>query len=231
MVVLAGILPQFVTDLIDELNELSGHWWFLAIIFAIAYLDSVIPIVPSETTVILGGVAAGLGDQSLPLVIACGAVGAFLGDNTAYLIGAKMSGFIQRNAAKKPKRQARLDWATTQIRNRGGLLLITARFIPGGRTALTLSSGITHQPRAWFVSWIALAAAIWASYAALLGYFGGKAFADDHTTAFLVAFGTAIGITLVIEVVRHVRDSSKSVAEELVDVVTPVAEPLADDRD
>jgi membrane-associated protein len=231
MVVLAGILPQFVTDLIDELNELSGHWWFLAIIFAIAYLDSVIPIVPSETTVILGGVAAGLGDQSLPLVIACGAVGAFLGDNTAYLIGAKMSSFIQRNAAKKPKRQARLDWATTQIRNRGGLLLITARFIPGGRTALTLSSGITHQPRAWFVSWIALAATIWASYAALLGYFGGKAFADDHTTAFLVAFGTAIGITVVIEVVRHFRDSSKSVAEELVEVVTPVAEPATDESD
>lgn len=231
MVVLAGILPQFVTDLIDELNELSGHWWFLAIIFAIAYLDSVIPIVPSETTVILGGVAAGLGDQSLPLVIACGAVGAFLGDNTAYLIGAKMSSFIQRNAAKKPKRQARLDWATTQIRNRGGLLLITARFIPGGRTALTLSSGVTHQPRAWFVSWIALAATIWASYAALLGYFGGKAFADDHTTAFLVAFGTAIGITVVIEVVRHFRDSSKSVAEELVEVVTPVAEPATDERD
>ena len=221
----AALLPEFVTDLIDELNELSSHWWFLAIIFAIAYLDSVIPIVPSETTVILGGVAAGLGEQSLPAVIACGAAGAFLGDNSAYLIGARMSGFIRRNAAKRPKRQARLDWATTQIRSRGGLLLITARFIPGGRTALTLASGITHQPRRWFVGWIALAATIWASYAALLGYFGGKAFADDHTTAFLVAFGTAIGMTVLIEVFRHFRDRHRSVAEELADVITPVVEP------
>ena len=105
------------------------------------------PIVPSETTVIIGGVAAGVGDQNLLAVIACGAVGAFLGDNTAYLIGSRMSGWIQRQAAKKPKRQLRLDWAAEQIRVRGGLLLITARFIPGGRTALTLSSGITHQPR------------------------------------------------------------------------------------
>lgn len=231
MVVLAGILPEFVTDLLDKLDDLSSHWWFLAIIFLIAYLDSVIPIVPSETTVILGGVAAGQGDQSLALVIACGALGAFLGDNTAYLVGSKMSGFIRRNAAKKPKRQARLDWATSQIRSRGGLLLITARFIPGGRTALTLASGITHQPRAWFMGWIAVAASVWASYAAMLGYFGGKAFADDHAKAFGVAFGAAIGITVLIEVVRHVRDRSKSVAEELVDVVTPVAEPALDGDD
>ena len=65
-----------------------------------------------------------------------------------------MSGWIRRQAAKKEKRQRQLDWATEQIRIRGGLLLITARFIPGGRTALTVSCGITHQPRAWFVAWI-----------------------------------------------------------------------------
>jgi len=34
---------------------------------------------------------------------------------------------------------------------------------------------------------------------------GGKAFEDDHTKAFLVAFASAIGVTVVIEIVRHVR--------------------------
>ena len=34
-----------------------------------------------------------------------------------------------------------------QINDRGGLLLITARFIPGGRTAVTIASGITRQSR------------------------------------------------------------------------------------
>jgi membrane protein DedA with SNARE-associated domain len=196
---------DMVGELSDWLNEFSGKWYFLPIIFLVAYFDSVIPIVPSETTVIIGGVAAGLGDQNLLAVILCGAVGAFLGDNTAYLIGSRMSGWIKRQAAKKPKRQLRLDWASEQIRVRGGLLLITARFIPGGRTALTLSSGITHQPRRWFVGWTAIAASIWASYAALLGYFGGKAFEDNHTAAFLVAFSAAIGITVIIELIRHLR--------------------------
>ena len=51
----------------------------------------------------------------------------------------------------------------------------------------------------------AVAAVIWASYAALLGYVGGKAFADNHTVAFLVAFGLALSINVVIEVTRHIR--------------------------
>lgn len=192
-------------DLSDWLNDFSGNWYFLLIIFGVAFFDSVVPIVPSETTVIIGGVAAGSGLQPLWAVIVCGAVGAFLGDNTAYVIGARLSGWIRRQAAKKPKRQLRLEWATEQIRTRGGLLLVTARFIPGGRTALTISSGITHQPRRWFMGWIAIAVIIWASYAALLGYIGGKAFEDDHTTAFLIAFGSALGINVVIELVRHFR--------------------------
>lgn len=197
------LLANALTDLADWLGDFSANWWFLGIIFVIALLDSVIPVVPSETMVIIGGVAAGAGDQSLVLVILCGATGAFLGDNTAYLIGANMSGWIERRAESRPKQQRRLEWAEEQIRVRGGLLLITARFIPGGRTALTISSGVTHQPRRWFMGWIAVAVTIWATYAALLGYVGGKAFEDDHTRAFLVAFGTAIAATVLIEVVRH----------------------------
>ncbi len=200
-----ALIANVITDATDWLSDFSSNWWFLGIIFVIAYLDSVVPVVPSETMVIIGGVAAGLGDQQLLGVIAAGAIGAFLGDNTAYLLGARMSGFIHRQAEKRSKWGHRLDWAAEQIRTRGGLLLITARFIPGGRTALTVSSGITHQPHAWFIGWVAVATTIWATYAALLGFLGGKAFEDNHTQAFLVAFAGAIAVTLIIEAVRHLR--------------------------
>ena len=152
------MIAGIITDLTDWLDEIAGNWWFLLVIFGIAYLDSVIPIVPSETAVIIGGVAAGQGDQKLLLVILAGASGAFLGDNTAYLIGRRFSPWIQRRAERKPKTAKRLDWAANAIRQRGGLLLITARFIPGGRTALTISSGLTHQPHGWFAAWVAVAA-------------------------------------------------------------------------
>jgi membrane-associated protein len=197
------MVAGIVTDLTDWLDRISSHWWFLLIILVIAFLDSVIPVVPSETCVIIGGVAASLDHQNLYAVIAAGAIGAFLGDNTAYQIGFRASGWFDRRAEDKPKFAKKLVWAQQQIKDRGGLLLITARFIPGGRTALTLSSGITRQRRWWFVSWVALAVTIWATYAALLGRIGGQAFQNDHTKAFLLAFGLAIGTNVLIEVARH----------------------------
>lgn len=199
----SAILANVLTDASEWLEEFSSRWYFLAIILLIAYLDSVIPVVPSETMVIVGGVAAGVGEQSLLLVIICGAVGAALGDNTAYLIGARLSGVIRRRAERSPKLARRLVWANEQIAFRGGPLLVTARFIPGGRTALTISCGITHQPKKWFVAWILVAVSIWATYAAVLGYVFGDSF--DHTTALILAFVTALAINGLIEVLRHVR--------------------------
>lgn len=196
---------RLVTGATDYLHDLSSHWWFILLIALIALLDSVIPVVPSETAVITGGVAAGQGQYWLGFVIIAGAVGAFIGDNIAYQIGDSLKGPLRRRAERREKFAARLDWAADQIRSRGGLLLITARFIPGGRTVLTLSCGITDQPRGWFVGWVAIATAIWATYGATLGYIFGEAFEDDHTMAFLIAFGTALAITGVIEVVRHLR--------------------------
>ena len=52
-----------------------------------------------------------------------------------------------------------------------------------------------------------MAALIWASYAGLLGYIAGETF--DHTTAFYVAFATAIGVTVLIEAARWFRDRNK----------------------
>lgn len=215
---LAGAF-DVVDRLTGELNELSSHWWFLLLIFGIAYLDSLIPVVPSETAVIIGGVAAGQGNQEIYLVIAAGAFGALLGDLSAYEVGARLRGFVERRAARRPSYQARLDWAKQAIRKRGGSLLITARFIPGGRTALTISSGVTHQPLRWFTRWIAIAVVLWASYAGLLGYLFGNRFKDDHTTAFLLAFGSALSITIVIEIVRHIRH------KRAISVLEPVDSP------
>jgi membrane-associated protein len=216
------VIANILTNLTDWLDDIAGNWWFLLVILVIAFFDSVIPIVPSETAVIIGGVAAGQGDQNLLLVIAAGATGAFLGDNTAYLIGRRFSPWIRRRAERREKTARRLEWAASQIRLRGGMLLITARFIPGGRSALTITSGLTHQPHGWFAAWVAVAAVIWATYAACLGAFFGQRFKDNHTVAFLLAFGCAVSITIIVEVVRHVRNRGKEQEDE----AEPAGSPL-----
>jgi membrane-associated protein len=200
-----GTFSQGLLSFSDWLERLSGNPWFYLIIFAIALLDAIVPVVPSETAVILGGIAAGRKDLWLPLVIVFAAAGAFTGDNIGYELGARAGRRIVGWAQRKPQRAKRLDWAKTQLASRGGSLLMTARFIPGGRTIITIASGLTGQPRPRFRLFVALAATIWATYAAVLGYVFGNRFKDNHTKALLLAFGCAIGVTVLIEVVRKVR--------------------------
>ncbi len=87
----------------------------------------------------------------------------------------------------------------------GGELQIAARFIPGGRTATTLTAGLTHMSWRRFVAYDLLAAAIWAGYAALLGLIGGRAFEDEPLTAILVALGAALALSGVYETIRAIR--------------------------
>lgn len=204
---------SFVNTITDKLGEWSANWWFLAVIGLIALLDSIVPIVPSETAVILGGVAVStqIAPYSLWAVIGAAALGAFVGDNMAYSIGRRFAGALQRRADRRPKFAAKLYWAERQIKQRGGILLVTARFIPGGRTLLTLASGATRQSRSWFMAWIAVAVLIWATFSAGLAYLVGKPFRDNHAAAFWVAFGTALAINVAIEVIRHRRNKRRNV--------------------
>ena len=197
---------SFLNAMFESLSDFSSSPWFYLVIFVIAILDSVVPIVPSETMVIVGGVSAGLGDLKIPIVILAAASGAFIGDHMSYYIGRRASAFIDARYRRTEKGAKRLDWAHAQIEERGGPLLVTARFIPGGRTVLTLTCGITHQHQPWFTKWISAAALIWALYAGLLGFIGGKTFEDNHLLAFLVAFVAALGVTGLIELVRHLRN-------------------------
>ena len=220
MIIIAMGVFDFLNSLTDWLGDISARWWFVLVIFIIALLDSIVPIVPSETTVIIGGIAAGQGDQALFLVIALGAIGAFCGDSIAYFIGRRFSSRVTKMLGRKNgDGEEKIAKAAKQIDKRGGLLLITARFIPGGRTLMTLSCGGTRRPyKSWFIPWDILAASLWASYAAIIGFFFGEVFEDDHTTAFWLAFGTALGITALIELVRWMRHRNQPDTEsELAD--------------
>src|SRR4249919_4295621 len=139
--------------------------WAYAIVFLLAFLDALVPIVPSETAVITAGVVASAGDLSLGLVIPAAALGAFLGDNTAYLVGRRFGSRATERFFSSDKGRRRVEWANNQLRERGGELIVVARFIPAGRTVVTLSAGTLRYPWPRFAVFDAIAAVIWASYA------------------------------------------------------------------
>jgi membrane-associated protein len=176
--------------------------WAYAILFVLALLDAILPVVPSETSVITAGVVAAQGGLSLPLVILFAAAGAFAGDNIAYWIGNRYGQRVNDRFFTSEKAQERVAWAHRQVQKRGGELIVIARFIPAGRTVVTLSAGTLEYPYRKFVFFDVIAATIWASYAGLLGYFGGQAFEHQPWKGLLLAFAIAFAVTGTVELVR-----------------------------
>src|SRR4051794_36762052 len=150
--------------------------WAYLVLMAFALFDAVLPVVPSEASVITAGVVAADGGLLLPVVIATAAVGAFLGDNAAYFLGRQFGDRAEQRFFSSVRGQRAVAWARKQLAERGGQLIIVGRFVPGGRTAVALTAGTTRFPWRRFAAYDVVAAIVWASYAALLGYFGGKAF-------------------------------------------------------
>jgi membrane-associated protein len=194
--VTSAVFGQF-TQLV---SEASG--WAYGIVFLFAFLDVLVPVVPSEASVITAGVVAAAGGLYLPLIIVAAACGAFLGDNTAYLVGRRFGTRATKRFLRGGKAQKTLDWAELQLTQRGGELILVARFIPGGRTAVTLAAGTLAFPWRRFAVFDAIAALIWALYASLLGYFGGRAFENAAWKGLLVAFGIAFAVAAGVEIVR-----------------------------
>jgi membrane-associated protein len=198
------VFHQF-TDLVA-----NASGWAYAILFVLAFLDALVPIVPSETSVITAGVVASAGDLSLPLVILFAASGAFAGDNTSYFVGARYGTRINERFFQSEKAKGRIAWAQRQVQERGGELIVIARFIPGGRTVVTLSAGTLGYPWRRFVVFDAIAATIWAVYASLLGYLGGHAFEEQPWKGLLLAFAIAFAVTGVVELVRWYQRRRRS---------------------
>jgi membrane-associated protein len=170
------------------------------IAFGFPLLDAVLPLLPSESLVIALGVAtSGSADPRIFLLLMFAAVGAFLGDNVSYYIGHRFGPWADRRFFHGAKGAARRDWAERSLARYGVALIIVCRFIPGGRTAVTLCCGILDYPYRKFIIATAVAAALWATYAFFAGRIGGKAFEDQPLIGFAVAFGGVAVITGLIE--------------------------------
>jgi membrane-associated protein len=174
------------------------------IAFLIPALDAIFPALPGESAIIALGVAtAGSADPRIALLIGCAAAGAFIGDNLSYLLGRRFGPAVERRFFTTPKGMKARAWAERSLDKYGTQLIVVCRFIPGGRTAVTLTCGITGYPRRRFVVATAVAAVIWALYAFFIGRVGGQAFEDNPWAGLVIAFGASIAISALIEVIRR----------------------------
>jgi membrane protein DedA with SNARE-associated domain len=190
----------------SALEVLTGSDWAYALLLAFAAADVLFPVVPSEAALIAAGVAAGIGDLDVATVIGAGAAGAIAGDNASYLVGRRVGRPVVDRLFRGCNARERLARIERLLGTRGPEIIVVARFVPGGRTAATLSAGITRLR--WptrFLPYTLVAGLVWASYATLLGYLGGRLFVDRPLLGLLVALALAGLVVGGVEAVRHAR--------------------------
>lgn len=195
-----GHLPVALSVLSDlhSLAQDAAEYGFIAVLLVVAG-DGVFPALPGETAIVAAAVLAASGTGSLWLVIAAGTLGAIVGDSGAFWIGRAGRGPIRR-AISRVAGTERLLAAERMVARNGGALVVAGRFLPGLRIAINMSCGSGQMGYARFLAFDALGALVWASQASLLGYFAGRAFADQPWVAFVVAFAVTAAVAVVISV-------------------------------
>jgi len=172
----------------SQLDVSSPASYLIALVFPA--LDALLPVVPSETAIVLIGLAA---------------CGAFIGDNVNYQLGRWFGPWVTRRFLSGDRGTRQRAWAERSLDRYGARLIIACRFIPGGRTVVTLTCGLVGYQRRSFVIATAVAAVIWASYAFLIGRLGGQAFADKPWVGLLLALGIVLLVSVIVEVLRRTR--------------------------
>jgi membrane protein DedA with SNARE-associated domain len=119
---------------------------FLAyvILFLASCLEYLVPPLPGDTVILLGGVTAVRGHQPVLLVFIAVVSGSALGSTLAYAFGAWLRRRMDQRPEEKPLfglTRERLDAVDRQMQRWGAWLLVLNRFLPGVRSLIFVAAG------------------------------------------------------------------------------------------
>ncbi|TDL33637.1 DedA family protein [Arthrobacter nitrophenolicus] len=185
----------------DFILAAAGQPWVLFLVLACCVIDGFFPPIPSESVVVGLSAVAATADVPNPWLLALvAALGAFSGDNIAYLIGRRV-GTTRWSWMRRPRMQSAFRWAGGELRKRPASLILVARFVPIGRVAVNLTAGATQYHHLRFIGLTTLSAVLWAAYSVGIGLFFGQWFEENHLLGAVIAIVCAVALGIVVDVV------------------------------
>ena len=133
-------------------------------------------VVPGETMVILGGVAAHAGHLSLAAVIAAAIAGAVVGDQVGFVIGRRYGSRFLGRVAASPHRRGQVDRALALVRRRGATAVALGRWAAALRALVPGIAGMSGMGRLPFTVANVLGGALWAVAMAVAGFLAGASY-------------------------------------------------------
>lgn len=199
------------------IEQHAGEPWVLLALFAFCTIDGFFPPVPSESLVV--GLAA-VGQPPWWMLLPVAAAAAVAGDNIAYWAGRKLG--TTRVMTGGPKRQKMVAWSRHQLRRRGPLCILVARYIPAGRVVVNAMAGATRFSYKVFLAVDIIAGIAWAGYAVLIGAGASSLIGDNHLLAMGIGVVGAIVIGAILDQIlrrlmptpAHLHDDLDESAQE-----------------
>lgn len=193
-------LPN-LEELILKVGEALGPWTYL-LVGTLAFLETgafIGLVAPGETAVIVGGLVAGQGKISLPILIALVWTCAVAGDLLSYTIGRRLGrGFLLRHGEPLKITESRLQTVEGFFDRHGGATILIGRFIGFVRALAPFIAGTARMPLRTFLPYDVLGAGAWSATFCVLGYVFWKSFHEltQYVSRGLFAFALVVGIAV-----------------------------------
>ena len=180
-------------DLIIEAIALGGYFG----IFILMVLENVIPPVPSEVIMGIGGVVVDRGEMAFWPLLLIGTTGTVVGNYFWNWLGDSYGYERLKPLVDRWGRWLTVDWehiAKAQVffTRHGHWVVFFVRFSPFLRTIISLPAGLTHMPKWKFLSFTFAGSLVW--NAALIGggaWLGGYLRESQHILGWII-----VGLTI-----------------------------------
>lgn len=192
-----------MSEFVTWMNDLPREPLY-ALLWTGAALENVIPAIPADTFVALGGFLAGTGGLTARSVFAGTWAFNVAGAIFIYLMSHRYGrAFFERGLGRYVLRPHQMERVASFYDRWGTLAIFLSRFLPGIRAVVPVFAGATHQSWPRVVLPIALASAIWYGGLVRIGIFVGQnlrlldaLMARLNTTLGLIALGVVALVVL-----------------------------------
>jgi undecaprenyl-diphosphatase len=187
-------------------------WLVLLAAFAFPALESsafVGFVFPGEISLVLGGVIASQGQVPLAAVIVAGVLGAIVGDNVGYWVGARYGRRMLQGAFGRFIKDHHFDRADAYLTRRGGPAVFIGRFTAALRVMVPGLAGMSSLNYRTFLFYNIAGGLLWATGSVLLGFFAGASWRrvqDQVSHDILVGFVILVLLAVGWHFLRRWRD-------------------------
>lgn len=163
----------FLAEVVAWMSGVSPLWIY-ATVFAIAYLENVVPPIPGDMVIVFGGYLAGLGVVGFVPTAVLATAGGALGFMTMYAIGWRFGLAVEDPERLRWIPKPASDRARRWIRRYGYGVVAVNRFLSGVRSVIALSVGAARMDPAQTALWATVSSGLWCSLIAGMGYVVGE---------------------------------------------------------